>query len=126
MSGTTEDNILGTIPGIDDSSDDRRAAQVATLVIAGKRKQAAQPTQGAGGGQTSAQPTGQGGAGGTANSLSSQFRRRHDGLVEVPERRKILIPVISLTRSQGAPLPKAVSSAVCMRMDNVQRARTTS
>jgi hypothetical protein len=105
MSGTTEDKILGTIPGIDDSSDvgDSTGGDTGD---SGQAQTSAQPTQGAGGGQTSAQPTGQGGAGGTAQQPQQPIRRRHDGLVEVPNEenpntRDLVDPITGRTVAKG-------------------------
>jgi hypothetical protein len=105
MSGTTEDKILGTIPGIDDSSDvgDSTGGDTGD---SGQTQTSAQPTQGAGGGQTSAQPTGQGGAGGTAQQPQQPIRRRHDGLVEVPNEenpntRDLVDPITGRTVARG-------------------------
>ena len=104
MSGMTEDKILGSIPGIDDSSDVGDAG--GDTGDSGSAQTSAQPAQGAGGGQTSAQPTGQGGASGTAQQPQQTVRRRHDGLVEVPNEenpntRDLVDPITGRTVARG-------------------------
>jgi hypothetical protein len=79
MSGTTEDNILSTIPDIHDSGDSSGGTE-----DSGSAQTSAQPTQGGGDGTTSAQPTQQGSTGGTSQQPQQPVKRRHDGLVEVP------------------------------------------
>jgi hypothetical protein len=105
MSGTTEDKILGTIPGIDDSSDVGDSG--GDTGDSGSTQTSAQPTQ-SGGGQTSAQPAGQGGASGTTQQPQQQqpIRRRHDGLVEVPNEenpntRDLVDPITGRTVARG-------------------------
>jgi hypothetical protein len=77
MSGSTEDSILSGIPDIHDDVDTGGG-------------DTSQPSGGdAGGGQTSAQPTsgagdGQQSAASTQQLTQQPVRRRHDGLVEVP------------------------------------------
>lgn len=80
MSGSTEGDILSNIPDIhdaDDSGDSSGGSQ-----DSGSAQTSAQPTSG--GGTTSAQPTQQGGTGSATQQPQQPVRRRHDGLVEVP------------------------------------------
>lgn len=77
MSGTVEDSILGSIPDIHDDVDAGGSADGNQSTDAG----------GGGGGQTSAQPTGANNTGSTdvqQQQPHQTVRRRHDGLVEVP------------------------------------------
>jgi len=80
MSGTTEDNILSNIPDIHDTGD----SDSGSVEDSGAAQTSAQPTQGGGDATTSAQPTQQGGAGSTGQQPQQPVKRRHDGLVEVP------------------------------------------
>jgi hypothetical protein len=106
MSGTTEDKILGSIPGIDDQSDDVGDSTGGSSADSGSAQTSAQPTQGSGDGQTSAQPAGQGGAGSTTQQPQQTVRRRHDGLVEVPNpenpnTRDLVDPITGRTVAKG-------------------------
>lgn len=75
MSGTVEDSILGSIPDIHDDVDTGGGADAGSGgdPSSGGGQTSAQPT----GGQPSAAPTG-------GQQQPAQVRRRHDGLVEVP------------------------------------------
>ena len=83
MSGT-EDSILNSIPEFRDTGGSDQGGEVTGDDDSGHSS--AQPTQvGGSGGQTSAQPTQTGGTGGDPQQAQPQVvRRRHDGLVEVP------------------------------------------
>jgi hypothetical protein len=76
MSGTTEDNILSTIPDFQDGGSDG-GGDVGSSDSGGATT-SAQPTHD-GGAATSAQPTSDAGT-----QPQEPIRRRHDGLVEVP------------------------------------------
>lgn len=95
MSGSVEDSILGNIPDIHDDADTGGGADVG----------GEQPTGGdIGGGQTSAQPTG--GQQSAQPAQPAQVRRRHDGLVEVPNQeqpntRDLVDPVTGRVVAKG-------------------------
>jgi hypothetical protein len=92
MSGSTEDGILDGIPDIHDDGED---ASTDTSDVGGS----AQPTHGGqeGGGTSSAPPT---------QGAQPQVRRRHDGLVEVPNQqnpntRDLVDPITGRVVAQG-------------------------
>jgi hypothetical protein len=80
MSGTTEDTILNTIPDFQDGGGSDSGGQ---STDSGPAQTSAQPTHDGGDATTSAQPTEAGGEG-SAAQRDAAVRRRHDGLVEVP------------------------------------------
>ena len=98
MSGT-EDSILNSIPDFQDTGDGGGVAETDS----GSAETSAQPTEvGGGGGQTSAQPT----QGGVDQQQAAQVRRRHDGLVEVPNgdnpnARDLVDPITGRTVAKG-------------------------
>lgn len=107
MSGTrgnpsTEESILGSIPDLDDSS----GVDHGSSEDSGAAQTSAQPSHGGEGGTTSAQPT-QGGQQSSADQQSQQqVRRRHDGLVEVPNAdnpntRDLVDPITGRTVAKG-------------------------
>lgn len=103
MSGTTEESILGTIPDFQEGGDSSGG-----VTDSGPAETSAQPQSGGvneGGGQTSAQPTQTGGEG-SAAQRAEQVRRRHDGLVEVPNAenpntRDLVDPITGRTVARG-------------------------
>ena len=104
MSGT-EENILNSIPDLQDGGS---GGDTGGTADSGQAQTSAQPTQGdAGEGQTSAQPTESGGEGGAAQQpTQQQVRRRHDGLVEVPNpdnpnTRDLVDPITGRTVAKG-------------------------
>ena len=101
MSGTTEDNILNTIPDFQDSGGGGSDVG-GSSDSGGDATTSAQPT-GDGGATTSAQPTGDAG---TQPQQQQPVRRRHDGLVEVPNAdqpntRDLVDPVTGRTVAKG-------------------------
>lgn len=102
MSGT-EDSILNSIPdfqGSDDGGDTGGTAD------SGSSQTSTQPTHDGGEGSTSTQPTNTGGEGSTDQQLTQQVRRRHDGLVEVPNKenpntRDLVDPITGRTVAHG-------------------------
>lgn len=97
MSGT-EDNILNSIPDFQDGGD--TGGSDAGGDSGGDATTSAQPTSDAGG-QTSAQPTG-----GEQQQQAEPVRRRHDGLVEVPNAenpntRDLVDPITGRTVARG-------------------------
>lgn len=106
MSGTrgnpsTEESILGSIPDLDDSS----GVDHGSSEDSGAAQTSAAPTGGEGG-TTSAQPTGGSEQGGTTQQPTQQVRRRHDGLVEVPNAdnpntRDLVDPISGRTVARG-------------------------
>jgi hypothetical protein len=102
----TEDSILSTIPDFQGSDDG--GTQGGQTGDSGQGQSSAQPTQGGTGGQsTSAQPGQQAGTGGTDQRTPQQpVRRRHDGLVEVPNAdnpntRDLVDPISGRTVARG-------------------------
>src|SRR4051794_10625189 len=103
MSGT-EENILNTIPDLGDSSSGDSSSGGST--DSGGAQTSAQPTQGASDGTTSAQPTQAGGEGSTSQQAQGPVRRRHDGLLEVPNQdnpntRDLVDPITGRTVAKG-------------------------
>ena len=103
MSGSTEDNILDTIPDFQGGSDGGSSGGVDD---SGPAQTSSQPTGGSGEGQSSAQPTTTGGEGSTSQPSAQAVRRRHDGLVEVPSpdnpsARDLVDPVSGRTVARG-------------------------
>jgi hypothetical protein len=97
MSGTTEDNILNTIPDFQDGGDG--GSDVGGSDSGGAATTSAQPT-GDSNATTSAQPTSD------AGTQQQQIRRRHDGLVEVPNAdqpntRDLVDPITGRTVAKG-------------------------
>ncbi|HEY4386455.1 MAG TPA: hypothetical protein VGN34_18520, partial [Ktedonobacteraceae bacterium] len=85
MSGSTEESILGNIPGIDD--DGGGGGHETGGGEGGQTSQGGSQDSGSsGGGRTSAQPTSGGQQGGGTDQGTQPVRRRHDGLVEVPNK----------------------------------------
>ena len=101
MSGT-ESDILSNIPDFQGPDDDGGAGGHTD----DSSQTSSQPTQeGSGGGQTSAQPTQAGGTGDTSQQ-PAPVRRRHDGLVEVPNAenpntRDLVDPISGRTVAKG-------------------------
>ena len=79
MSGT-EDSILGSIPDFRDEGGGDAGGTSTSGDTGGQATTSAPPS----GGQSSAQPTQTGGEGSSAQPPQQVVRRRHDGLVEVP------------------------------------------
>lgn len=103
MSGT-EENILNTIPDIGDDSTGADAG--GSSEGSGAAQTSAQPTQGSGDATTSAQPAQQGGEGSAGQLPAAAVRRRHDGLVEVPNpdnpnTRDLVDPITGRTVAKG-------------------------
>jgi hypothetical protein len=103
MSGSTEDNILNTIPDFQDSSSGDAGGGQST--DSGPAQTSAQPTHDGGDATTSAQPTQDGGEG-SAAQRDAAVRRRHDGLVEVPNQenpntRDLVDPITGRTVAKG-------------------------
>jgi hypothetical protein len=103
MSGT-EESILGSIPDLGDSSSGDSSSGGST--DSGGAQTSAQPTQGGSDGTTSAQPTQAGGEGSTSQQPQGTVRRRHDGLVEVPNQdnpntRDLVDPITGRTVAKG-------------------------
>jgi hypothetical protein len=102
MSDRTEESILNSIPDLQDSSGGDSGTS-----DSGQAETSAQPTEGGGDGQTSAQPTQSGGEGSAGQqSAQQQVRRRHDGLVEVPNpdnpnTRDLVDPITGRTVAKG-------------------------
>ena len=102
MSGTTEDTILNTIPDFQDSGSGDAGGQ---STDSGPAQTSAQPTHDGGDATTSAQPT-QAGSEGSAAQRDAAVRRRHDGLVEVPNQenpntRDLVDPITGRTVARG-------------------------
>jgi hypothetical protein len=103
MSGT-EETILGSIPGLD--TDDGGSSSGGSA-DSGAAETSAQPTQGGSGERTtSAQPTQQGGEGSGTQQPQAAVRRRHDGLLEVPNAdnpntRDLVDPITGRTVAKG-------------------------
>jgi hypothetical protein len=101
MSGT-EENILNTIPDFQDTGGDGGGD-----TGSGEQTQtSAQPTHGGDAGQTSAQPTDASGEGSANQQPAQPVRRRHDGLVEVPNQenpntRDLVDPITGRTVARG-------------------------
>src|SRR3954452_2005137 len=103
MSGT-EESILGTIPDLGDSSSGDSSS--GSSADSGGAQTSAQPTQGGGDGTTSAQPTQAGGEGSAGQQPQAPVRRRHDGLLEVPNEdnpntRDLVDPITGRTVAKG-------------------------
>jgi flagellar hook-basal body complex protein FliE len=101
MSGT-EDSILNSIPDFQDGGDSG-GVDTGGSDDGGSAQTSAQPTHGEGGGQSSAQPTQ---TGGTQPQQQEPVRRRHDGLVEVPNAenpntRDLVDPITGRTVARG-------------------------
>ena len=114
MSGSrgTEETIMSSIPDFQDSSDGgighNSGDSSGVSSDSGPAQTSAQPTHR--GNQsntgTSAQPTNTGGEGGTGQQPQQQVRRRHDGLVEVPNAenpntRDLVDPISGRTVARG-------------------------
>ena len=103
MSGT-EDSILNSIP---DFQGDSGGDDAGTSDSGGQPQTSSQPSHGGDGrGTTSAQPTQSGGADGATQQPPAAVRRRHDGLVEVPNTenpntRDLVDPVSGKTVARG-------------------------
>src|SRR3954469_19830349 len=103
MSGT-EESILGSIPDLGDSSSGDSSSGGST--DSGGAQTSAQPTQGGSDGTTSAQPTQAGSEGSTSQQAQGTVRRRHDGLIEVPNAdnpntRDLVDPISGRTVAKG-------------------------
>src|SRR4051812_37010489 len=103
MSGT-EESILGSIPDLGDSSSGDSSSGGST--DSGGAQTSAQPTEGASDGTTSAQPIQAGGEGSTSQQAQGPVRRRHDGLLEVPNQdnpntRDLVDPITGRTVAKG-------------------------
>lgn len=101
MSDHTEDSILNNIPDFQDSGGDSSG----TSTDSSTTQTSAQPSHDGGEATTSAQPT-QSGSEGSTNQQSQTIRRRHDGLVEVPNAdnptaRDLVDPVTGRTVARG-------------------------
>src|SRR3954468_9299138 len=102
MSGT-EENILNTIPDLGDAAGDSSSGG---STDSGGAQTSAQPTQGGGDGPTSAQPTQAGSESSTGQQPHAAVRRRHDGLLEVPNpdnpnTRDLVDPITGRTVARG-------------------------
>ena len=103
MSGT-EESILNSIP--DFQGEDGGSSDAGSTTDGGQAQTSAQPTTDGGRGTSNAQPTQTGGDAGANQQPAAPVRRRHDGLVEVPNQdnpntRDLVDPVSGKTVARG-------------------------